>query len=111
MKLDNSDKAIIEIEKLRDYCLNKEHPIGKHKATVFKTKLGLTSNDFNELKELLLQGIKNNEAKESFTDVYGKRFYVDFSLTRLDFTAAIRSLWIVRSNEDFPRFISCYVKN
>ncbi len=79
MKLQNSDKAIIEIEKLRDYCLSKEHTVGKHKAVVFENKLGLISNDFNELRELLFEAIKNNEAKESFSDEYGKRFYVDFN--------------------------------
>lgn len=36
MKLPNFEKAYIDIEKLRDYCLSLEHPVGKHKATMFK---------------------------------------------------------------------------
>ncbi|MDZ4712892.1 MAG: hypothetical protein SGI89_11295 [bacterium] len=111
MKLPNQDKAIIEIEKVRDYCLNKDHPVGKHKAFIFESKLGITSNDYIEFREILFDAIKNNEAKESFSDKYGKRFSVDFSLRRSDFSASVRSLWIVRSNEDFPRFTSCYIKN
>jgi hypothetical protein len=85
--------------------------LGRHKAIVFKSKLGLTSENSIELKELLLEAAANNEAKESFSDKFGKRFYVDFDINRANYKATIRSIWIVRSQEDFPRFISCYVKN
>jgi hypothetical protein len=40
MKLPNSDKAIVPIEKLRDYSLNPSHSVGKHKARVFESVLG-----------------------------------------------------------------------
>ena len=36
----NFDEVIIDIEKIRDYCLNLDHTAGKHKAVVFKNKLG-----------------------------------------------------------------------
>ncbi len=29
MKLPNADRAVVEIEKLRDYCLNPVHPRGR----------------------------------------------------------------------------------
>ena len=32
MKLLNYRKAIIDLRKLREYCLNPEHPVGKYKA-------------------------------------------------------------------------------
>ena len=41
MKLPNREYAIVEIDKIVDYCLNLEHPEGKHKARVFKSALGL----------------------------------------------------------------------
>ena len=31
MQLPNSHKAVVEIEKLREYSLNPTHPVGKHK--------------------------------------------------------------------------------
>jgi hypothetical protein len=40
MKLPNAESAIIAIEKLRNYCLDPEHPRGKHKARVFSSVLG-----------------------------------------------------------------------
>ena len=50
MKLPNADRAVIEIEKLRDYCLSSSHPRGRHKARVFVTALGITADDAEELK-------------------------------------------------------------
>ena len=40
-KLPRPERAIVHIEKLADYCLNPEHPSGKHKARVFKSVLNL----------------------------------------------------------------------
>ena len=54
MKLPNSDRAVVEIAKLRDYCLNPEHPHGKHKARVFAAALGLTADQAETLRDELL---------------------------------------------------------
>jgi len=43
MKLPNGDRAIVELEKLVDYCLNLDHPRGKHKARVFRATCGLAA--------------------------------------------------------------------
>jgi hypothetical protein len=42
MKLPNPHKAVVEISKLRDYSLNVDDSVGKHKARVFRAALGLT---------------------------------------------------------------------
>jgi hypothetical protein len=44
MKVPNAERAIVEIEKLRDYCLSESHPRGKHKARVFASVLGITTD-------------------------------------------------------------------
>lgn len=51
MKLLNYRKAIIDLRKLREYCLNPEHPVGKHKAHMFKKLLGIGQKDALYLKE------------------------------------------------------------
>jgi hypothetical protein len=43
--------------KLRDYCLSDQHPRGRHKARVFRARLGLTSHDVNLLRRALLKHI------------------------------------------------------
>lgn len=45
MKLPNGDEAIIDLEKLQNYCLNLSHPRGRHKARVFKAVLGISAED------------------------------------------------------------------
>jgi hypothetical protein len=34
-RLPNSERAILDIRKIEDYCLNPEHPRGRHKARLF----------------------------------------------------------------------------
>ena len=45
MKLPNAENAVVDIAKLRDYCLDPNHPEGKHKARIFMEKLGITKKD------------------------------------------------------------------
>jgi hypothetical protein len=41
MKLPNADRAIVDIVKLRNYCLNPQHPSGRHKAPRFPRRTRL----------------------------------------------------------------------
>ncbi|MGB9672816.1 MAG: DUF6883 domain-containing protein [Anaerolineales bacterium] len=78
MKLPNANRAIIEITKLRDYCLSSNLPRGKHKARVFAATLGITAEDAEELKQAILSAIMVEEAIPTEQDEYGQRFIVDF---------------------------------
>ena len=40
MRLPNGDRAVVDVRKVRDYCLSAEHPRGQHKARVFKRAWG-----------------------------------------------------------------------
>ena len=109
MKLPNADRAVVEIEKLRDYCLSSSHPRGRHKARVFFTALGITADDSEELKQAILSAVITEEATPTERDEYGQRFVVDFSMRRQGKDAVVRSSWIIRSGEDYPCLTSCYV--
>ena len=109
MKIPNAEQAVVDIRKLRDYCLNLTHPRGKHKAFVFLTALGLSAHNADELRMILLSIVQKQDAVMPETDDYGCRYVIDFALTRRSRTATIRSCWIVRRDEDFPRLTSCYV--
>jgi hypothetical protein len=73
MNLPNGDKAAVDLEKLTGYCLNPEHPRGKHKARVFAAALGLTADDAEHLRTCLLQAAIQDEATPSDLDEYGQR--------------------------------------
>jgi hypothetical protein len=109
MKLPNADRAVVDIEKLRDYCLDPGHPRGRHKARVFASALGITADDAELLHEELLAAANNAEAEPTDSDEFGQRFVLDFKMAGPMGHARVRSGWIVRSDEDFPRLATCYV--
>ena len=109
MKLPNPERAVVDIHKLRNYCLSPEHRRGCHKARVFAASLGLTIADAGYLREALLAAVRENEAVPTEQDEYGKRYVVDFKASGLAGQAVVRSSWIIRQGEDFPRLTSCFV--
>jgi hypothetical protein len=109
MKLPNGDKAIVDIEKIRDYCLNSRHPRGKHKARLFRAKLGLIQANAEELRRILLKAAIAHDAVEGVHDYYGKRYIIDFSINIHERKAIIRSYWIIRKRESFPRLSTCFI--
>ena len=96
MQLPNGERAIVPIEKLRDYCLNPTHRVGGHKAHVFESVLGLAV-------------ARTGEAVLGMQNAYGQRYIVDFEMTTTVGTAVVRSTWIVLVREEVPRLTSCYV--
>jgi hypothetical protein len=109
MKLPNSGQALVDITKLRDYCLSRTHARGRHKARVFASVLGIAEQDAELLRQALLDAARNSEATPAEADRYGQRYLLDFEMTGSGGRAMVRSAWIVLAGEDFPRLTSCYV--
>ncbi len=42
-------------------------------------------------------------------DAFGKRYVLDFEVRGPKGPARVRSAWIIRDHEDFPRLATCYV--
>ena len=53
MLIPNAERAVVDIRKLGDYCLNLMHDEGKHKARLFAA-VGITANDTEDLRDSLL---------------------------------------------------------
>ena len=109
MKLPNVHNAVIDLKKLKDYCLNLKHPRGKHKARVFQSLLGINQDDAEILRVKILEGIANNDCLVGESDVYGIRYSVDFPIDVKERNALVRTTWIIKNKEDFPRLTSCYI--
>ena len=109
MKLPNADRSFVDVRKLRNYCLNSEHPRGQHKARVFKTALGWTADQAEDVRHRLLEAVLREDASFLGADDYGQRYALDFPVQGGGGVVTVRSLWIIRYGEDFPRFASCYV--
>ncbi|MEM9997476.1 MAG: DUF6883 domain-containing protein [Bacteroidota bacterium] len=109
MTLPRADQAVVELAKLRDYALNPAHPRGKHKARVFAATLGYAASDAETLRRALLNAVTVCEATLGRTDEYGTRYTVDLPLTGPGGDAVVRTGWIIRTGEDFPRLTTLYV--
>lgn len=108
MIIPNAELAVVDIRKLRDYCLNPMHDEGKHKAYLFATLLGMTNNDAVELREILLQAVKIHDSRLGRHDRYGQRYIVDFTLQWRSKQAMIRSAWIIEHYSNIPKLTTCY---
>ena len=102
---------VVDIAKLRDYCLSEVHLRGRHKARVFRSKLGLTSADAQLLRRALLDAASDPSAEfiAGEADEYGRRYVLDFRMVTGAGTATLRSTWIVLTRENVLRLTSCYV--
>lgn len=109
MKLPNGKNAVVEIAKLRDYCLGAAHPEGRHKARVFRAILGIGPAESRTLRERLLAAALDQDAVEGEVDAFGQRYVIDFVVEHQGRRALVRSSWIMLANEDFPGLTSCYV--
>jgi hypothetical protein len=108
MPMPNAERAIVDIRKLRDYCLNPMHDEGQHKARLFATALGMTADDAEDLRLLLLKAVTTSDAQLGRCDAYGQRYAVDFLLIWRDKQARVRSGWIIEHDSDTPRLTTCY---
>lgn len=109
MRIPNCEHAFVDLIKLEGYALALDHPVGKHKARVFLSALGLEKADAPKLKAHLLKAVESIDATEAESDSFGTRYNILSTMTNQGKTAQILSAWIIRTGEDFPRLVSCYI--
>jgi hypothetical protein len=110
MLLPNGKLAIVDIRKLRDYCLNPDNPRGSAKARVFASALGITAKDADKLRARLLEIAGSEDVAVGELDLFGQRYTIDFEMETETGKAELRSGWIVLRSETAPRLTTCYVK-
>lgn len=108
MFLPNAENAVVDIRKLRDYCLNPEHNDGKHKARLFSSILGMTADNAEELRQILLEVIQTQEVRLGRKDGFGQRYTLDFTIEWQNRNATLRSGWIIEHGSEIPRLTTCY---
>lgn len=99
----------IDIRKLREYCLNSHHPVGKHKARVFYSVLGIDRDDAQILKEKIIAKMENANVELMHKDAFRKRFKADLNIKIRNRNAGVRTIWIVKTNMSVPELVTCNV--
>ena len=109
--LKNADKAVLDDNKFTKYALNTEHERGKEKAKVFESELGYTLNNWGDLKDKILNGLKSNKAKPRPSNQYGNSFRVDMNIEGVEGKTGkvrtVRTSWIVK--EGIPNLVTLFV--
>jgi len=108
VSLPNAGAALIERSKIAEYLLSAAHPVGRFKAVFFRA-LGFNAAAWPDLRDAILTVAQTGAATELPPTLFGRRFEVRGTLVGPSGGAArIVTAWIVRSDEDFPRFVTAY---
>jgi Domain of unknown function (DUF6883)/Domain of unknown function (DUF4926) len=94
-------------EKLRDYLLSPNHPIGRYKAAFFRS-LGYEQDDWEAL-EHDIRSLLTGNAEEMDVTEYGTKYSILGPITGPNGRSTnIVSVWIILMGEDVPRFVTAY---
>lgn len=110
MKLPNGEHAIVDDSKLIDYCLNPDHPVGRHHARLFQELLGFDRSNALVLKSILVDAAREHLAEETVSTRYGRKFIMRLPRTGRHGTHIIRIIWVIESGQTRPRLVTCYVE-
>jgi hypothetical protein len=108
MTLPGAERAFVDPRKVRDYLLDPAHPVGYSKARFFGA-LGFTRPRWPGLYEALLQVATQGEAVMTELTTYGQKWEVHDMITGPAGRGAfVLTVWIVLSDEDFPRLVTAF---
>lgn len=108
MKLPYRNSVSVQqiIHKLETYALNFDHSTGRHKAILFRSRLGITLDNKEVLVAAILDEVVRGDASRTKTTQYGEHYLLDFSMTTTVGTSQVRSAWIIQ--EQCPHLTSVY---
>ena len=110
MKMNLQLFAKVPKEKLTDYALNPDHPVGKEKAKAFRTALGYTKENYEELQRKILELHQEDKMVLKQESQYGKQYEEIMAIPGPNGkTANVLTAWIKETESSEPRLTSLYV--
>jgi len=108
MQLPNRGQAYIPPQKLSGYLLSETHAVGSAKAKVFRA-LGFDESNINLLEQGLLTIARSIKVREVVSSPHDIKYVIEGSLdTPRGTSLLIRTVWILETGEDSPRFVTAY---
>ncbi|MGH7964231.1 MAG: DUF6883 domain-containing protein [Candidatus Binatia bacterium] len=108
MKLPNRENAYIPPPKLITYLLSEAHSVGRAKAGFWRT-LGFDEMNLNVLEQALVSLARSEEVKEVVLSPYGVKYVIEGVMqTPAGSIIQVRTVWIIETNQDRPRFVTAY---
>jgi hypothetical protein len=110
MFLPNVTDAHVPEEKLREYLLNENHPVGAAKAQ-FLRRFGYDQAHAEDLTEAILALVRSNHITTLTNTPYGTNYRVDGSLANPKGRhVEVTTIWHLERNGTRPRLITLYPK-
>ena len=109
----NYDKATIDDRKFLGYSLNKNHPIGKHKAIAYEHGLGFNQSNYHLLKQQIIEKVNSGKAKliKIENGSYGTKYSYELPITGPNGkTKIVVVVYQIDKGGTIPRIITNYLK-
>jgi hypothetical protein len=108
MELPNKHTAYIPSEKITEYLLSESHAVGKSKAKFFRS-FGFEEANMNQFEQRLLHIAHTGSVSEIKETTFGVKYIIDGTLeTPRGAIIPLRTVWIIETGEEQPRFITAY---
>ena len=104
----NAAVAEVDNVKLSDYLLSLSHPVGRFKARFFLA-IGFSPADVGPLRAELLRIAEESLDAEEIATPHGTKILARGILTSpTGRTASILTVWMIRTGQTIPRFVTAY---
>jgi hypothetical protein len=110
MKLPNGDRAVVSDEKLFQYLLNPNHPVGGPRAHLFENLFGMNLTTPDRLRSALLTAAREQEAIPARACAFGEKYEVRFQMTGKRKRHTVLSVWTIHSGTKVPNLVTAYVE-
>jgi hypothetical protein len=108
VRIPNAERAVIDAVKLHGYLLSTSHPIGRFKASFFAA-LGYAADNWQALEKAFREQHLTQDASLGRRDEHGQRYEIRAILRGpTGQSAMVLSVWMIRTRESVPRFITAY---
>lgn len=104
--------AETDVKKFIDYSLNKEHPIGKHKAEVYQSVLGYNKDNASNLISQIDNAVKSGKVDPISTEQskYGIKYVYSIKIKGPNGnTANVKAVYQLDKGSHKPRLITNYI--
>lgn len=96
-------------EKLERYLLNPEHEVGRHKARVFASALGIRQRDWEYLRDQLQAAVVDAPLSSVQETPWGRLYELVLTVDgRNGQTRRVVTIWLA-AGEETPRLVTAYV--
>lgn len=108
-RLPRADRAVVAREKLEGYLLNPQHEVGRHKARVFASALGIQQRDWQYLRDHLQSAVVDAPVGGVRETAWGSLYEIVAAVDGLNGqTRRIMTVWLV-TGEEPPHLVTAYV--